>query len=196
MTKVRDIDQLVQAAAKVFAEKGFEQARIEDIAAELGLLKGSLYYHVSSKNELLFLVVRQAVEPWIEALEPLATAEAPARKRLTDAIQQHMRHLWDQPVSRLFFEEALQALQPDQRAEISQLYDRYTYYFVRILKDGVASGEFRSDLNVRVVSLSLIGMMNWAQRWVKTDGPLSLDDIAESFAALILDGLATERARG
>lgn len=195
MTKVRDLDQLVQAAAKVFAEKGFEQARIEDIAAELGLLKGSLYYHVSSKNELLFLVVRQAVEPWLDAVEPIAVAEAPARRRLTDAIAVHLHHLYSQPVSRLFFEEALDALQPEQRAEISGLYDRYTYFFVRIIKDGVASGEFRSDLNVRVMSLSLIGMMNWSQRWVNEDGPLNLEAIAETFAALTLDGMSASAAR-
>src|SRR5690606_22034158 len=90
VTKVRDIDQLVQAARKVFAEKGFDQARIEDIAGELGLLKGSLYYHVASKNELLYLVVRQEITPWLESVEQIVSSDAPARERMRLAIQQHM----------------------------------------------------------------------------------------------------------
>lgn len=189
MTKVRDIDQLVQAAAKIFAEKGFEQARIEDIAGELGLLKGSLYYHVASKNELLFLVVRRAVEPWIEAAAEIAGRDEPARERLRVAILTHVRYLWEHPVSRLFFEEALEALQADQRAEISRLYDQYTYYFVHMIEEGVARGEFRPNLNPRVTSLALVGMMNWSRHWVKEGGPLGLDAIGESFAALVLDGM-------
>ena len=59
MTKIRDRDQLVEAAARVFARKGFDSASMEDIAAEVGVLQGSLYYHVSSKAELLFLVQRR-----------------------------------------------------------------------------------------------------------------------------------------
>ncbi|MGK2964096.1 MAG: helix-turn-helix domain-containing protein [Tepidiformaceae bacterium] len=53
--KIRDIYQLIEVAARVFAEKGFDQTRIEDIAAKLGLVKGSLYYHVSGKPGLLVL---------------------------------------------------------------------------------------------------------------------------------------------
>lgn len=191
MTKVRDIDQLVQAAAKVFAEKGYEQARIEDIAGELGLLKGSLYYHVSSKNELLYLVVRQEITPWVEAMEPIAAMEVSARERMRLAIAQHMRNLQTQPVSRLFFEDALEALQPEQRAEISGLYDHYTYLFVQIVKDGIAAGEFKAELPARVVSLAIVGMLNWSQRWFKENGAASIDDVSATFSTMILDGLGT-----
>lgn len=194
VTKVRDIDQLVQAARKVFAEKGFDQARIEDIAGELGLLKGSLYYHVASKNELLYLVVRQEITPWLESVEPIVSSDAPARERMRLAIQQHMRNLQAHAASRLLFDEALNALQPKQHEEISRLYDQYTYLFVRVLKDGIASGEFRQDLQVRVASLAVVGMMNWSQRWFREHGAVSIDEVAATFSAMVLDGLGCGRA--
>lgn len=68
---------VVAAAALVFARKGYAEATVEDIADELGILKGSLYHHVRSKSELLYEVVREPVQEMVDSLEKIVATEAP-----------------------------------------------------------------------------------------------------------------------
>lgn len=93
MTKIRDRDQLVEAAAKVFAVKGFDAASMEDIAAEVGVLQGSLYYHVGSKAELLFLVQRRRLIDINACLDEVADSDLAPAGKLTRAIQEHLHYL-------------------------------------------------------------------------------------------------------
>jgi AcrR family transcriptional regulator len=191
MTKVYDREQLVEVAARVFGQKGFEGARLEDIAAELGLLKGSLYYHVRSKYELLFLVLKRIYEPMVAKLEHAVASEVSPREKLRAAVRSHLEHYdefhMETPVQ--FVDGSLQSLPPEYASAIRAIFDQYERLLREVLDEGIRAGEFRADLDLSIVKMAMLGMCNWLPRWYRKDGPLSIQAISDIFADLLLQGL-------
>src|ERR1700731_3364969 len=84
------VDDIVSAAAKVFRTKGYHAATVRDIADEVGILKGSLYHHFDSKEELLYLVVREPIAQMYRTISEIAAAEGTATEKLRRAISAHL----------------------------------------------------------------------------------------------------------
>lgn len=197
MTKIRDREQLLDAAAKVFAEKGFDAARLEDIAAELGVLQGSLYYHVASKADLLILVQRRRHLAIKARMECIAASELPPREKLAAALREHLRHLDEFfPESAEWFTEPAQTRLSENGYKESRAISRaYVDVCEGILRQGVDAGEFRAEIDTHVAIRGVIGMCNWLPRWYRKDGRLSIDEISETFIQMVLGGLLTNVGR-
>src|SRR6516164_10870221 len=84
------LDDIVSAAAKVFRTKGYHAATVRDIADEVGILKGSLYHHFASKEELLYLVVKEPIAQMYHTISEIAAADVPAAEKLRQAILAHL----------------------------------------------------------------------------------------------------------
>jgi AcrR family transcriptional regulator len=184
------LDEIVDAAAKVFQRKGYHAATVQDIADAVGILKGSLYHHLRSKEDLLYLVVKEPIAEIYAAMAKIAGSDLPATEKVRRAILAHLegfdRHY---PHLSVYLRE---------REEMKRLYrerlnlspKQYEGYWQEILREGIRSGEFRADLDVKVVSYGLLGMLNWAYKWYDPKGRLGFAEVAEQFATLALAGLA------
>jgi AcrR family transcriptional regulator len=183
--------EIIRAAARVFKAKGYHAATIQDIADEVGLLKGSLYYYVASKEELLYLVVKEPITRIYRQLEKIADGKAPAREKIARAIQVHLE-AFDAHDPHLFVYvremENLMARLKDKLTESPKHYERLWY---RILREGMKGGELRDDLDVKMVTYAILGAMNWMYKWYEQDGRLSIQEVAKTFAATFLDGLVS-----
>src|SRR3974390_3571206 len=84
------VDDIVWAAAKVFRTKGYHAAPVRDIADEVGILKGSLYHHFESKEELLYLVVKEPIAEMSRTMGAIAAADGSAADKLRQAISAHL----------------------------------------------------------------------------------------------------------
>ena len=84
------LDDIISAAAKVFRTKGYHAATVRDIASELGILKGSLYHHLASKEELLYLVVKEPIAQMSRTMGEIAAGEGTAADKLRQAISAHL----------------------------------------------------------------------------------------------------------
>ncbi|GAA1835689.1 hypothetical protein GCM10009836_12650 [Pseudonocardia ailaonensis] len=167
MTKIRSRQQVVDAAAKVFAEKGYDNARIEDIAKELGVLQGSLYYHVSSKAALLRLVTRQQFTEVVVKLEKLVTGQEPPREKLKKAILAQHRYVdRHRTASPRWFTEAHDPRRTEIEAEEdTRLLARYREAWKSILKDGIAAGDISPGIDPTITVLTLLGMCISPAAW-------------------------------
>src|SRR6516225_4389411 len=83
------LDDIVSAAAKVFRTKGYHAATVRDIADEVGILKGRLYHHFASKEELLYLVVKEPIAQVDHTISEKAAADCPAAEKLRQAFLPH-----------------------------------------------------------------------------------------------------------
>jgi TetR/AcrR family transcriptional regulator, cholesterol catabolism regulator len=180
--------QILEAAAKVFRQKGYDRATLRDIAKEARLLPGSLYYHIRSKEDLLRLIVEQPIHDLYAQLEDLVIAEAPAAEKLGRAIAVHL-HAFDAHYPSLFV-YLQNLLQVDaMRRPLQKQAKRYEECWQRLLIQGIQSGEFPPDLDVKMATFAILGMCNWMHRWYRQEGRLSIDDIIRQFARLALNGL-------
>ncbi|MGD9932353.1 MAG: TetR/AcrR family transcriptional regulator [Dehalococcoidia bacterium] len=188
MAHLRDSDRLIDAAERVFKERGFPQARIEDIAAEVGLQKTSLYRHMDSKAELLFLVLRRDVARRVMRLVAILADPGSARFRLEAAIRTHLEYdLGDLPLRELV-QTARPALRPEDASALRALEDQYAHLFRRIVQDAVESGFARSDTDISVMTRYLTGMINLAHAWYRP-GRLSKREVIDIGVVVALGAL-------
>lgn len=185
MTKYQDI---VRAAAKVFKVKGYHAATVQDIAKEVGLLKGSLYYHIQSKEQLLLEVLLSAVKVLQGGLSQVLTSELSPEEKLKQAVLSHIRAYLDNEELPVFYSE-LYNLPEGVREKIENAIKEYEDIWLNILRDGSALGVFRDDLPPRIVLQSIFGMCNWTYKWYRPKGRLSPMEIGEIYVEIILQGV-------
>jgi len=192
MTKIRSEQQLVEAAAKVFEEKGYAAARIEDIAAELGVMQGSLYYHVGSKAALHRLVVRHHLRQLIATLDEIVRSSADPAEKLRKAILGHLvhieRHLLEAP--EWFSDPTGSPITDEETEEHRGLVLRYREGWAAIVEEGITRGEIAADTDSTAVALSLISMCDYVSYWYKRDGGRRIDEIAALQHELVWSGIA------
>lgn len=178
---------VIDAAARVFAGRGYHGASTQDIADLLGMRQASLYYYFSSKEAALEEVCARGTEGFIEAAEAILASPDGAEVRLRRLLAAHVMPLQDRSDYVLTFLNERKWLPPDSRRRIGRLSRRLEAIFERIIREGMASGEFRSDLDPRLTTLGLLGMMNAVAAWHDRE-TAALDRIAEALCDLALNG--------
>ena len=184
----RRAPQIIDAAARVFAERGFHGATTQDIADVLGIRQASLYYYFSSKEAALEFVCLKGVEGFFEAAKTIAARRESAQKRLISLIGSHLSPLVDRADFVKVFLNERQHLPRESRRRIGRWSRGLERIFEDVIKEGVAKGEFRADLDVRLATLAILGMCNAASSWQRKEN-IDVNDIAEEFARLMTDGM-------
>ena len=166
--------EIVDAAGEEFDEKGYAAARIEDIAARVGLLKGSLYYYIDSKEDLLFAIVDGDHSRGIAVIEESAALDArraagPPR-RLHRPLDRHPRR--PTAATRRSSERDLRRLSPDRQAIVMAKRCRIHRFVREIIERGIAEGDFHADVDPGVTTNSLFEMLNGVSHWFHPSRPL------------------------
>jgi len=185
-----NLDDIIAAAAKVFQTKGYHAATVQDIADAVGILKGSLYHHFKSKEDLLYLIVKEPIARLYERMTDIASSDLPASEKLRRAIRTQLE-AFDQHHPHLFvYLRERDEMKRRFREQFKLSPKQYERCWQQILREGMKSGEFRPDLDVQVVSYGLLGMLNWLHNWYDPRGRLSVREVGDQLAALALAGLA------
>jgi AcrR family transcriptional regulator len=181
---------ITDAAARLFRTKGYHATSMADIGAAVGRLGGSLYYHIESKEGLLYEIVEVATRNLLAGVRELSRAPASPAERLRAAIISHLRLCAARSDYTVVFLNEIQNLRDVQRRHtLLQLVKHYEDFFCHVIEDGMVTGDFRKGLDVQVTAYAILGMGNWTLRWFRPDGRLSIDRIAAGFADLVIDGL-------
>lgn len=184
-------DRILTEAARLFCEKGYHATSMEDLAAAVGIKKGSLYYYIESKEQLLFEIA-ELIPPRFVAnvMALLEDTQLTAEQKLRTAIERHLE-LFETETglawSRVFLLE-YRSLPAEHRGGLLEQRRQYENVLRRLIADGVERGEF-APVDVAMVTRAILGMCNWAIEWYSTTGKLSSKEIAASFSDLILKGL-------
>jgi TetR/AcrR family transcriptional regulator, cholesterol catabolism regulator len=187
--------EIVAAAAEVFHEKGYGAATLQEIASRVGLLKGSLYYYIESKEDLLFAVIEAEYTRGLSTLvEDEATAAADPPTRLAEFIRRWMRvSLATLPQRSSVLVHETRHLGPERLGGIMEQRKRIHAFVRDLLLEGIETGDFDASVHPGVAANTLFEIMDGAQQWYKESGSLSVSDIAEWDVAFFLRGV-TARA--
>lgn len=183
---------IVDAAARVFAEKGYHGASTQDIADQLGIRQASLYYYFRSKDEALRLVCEKGAAGFLERAREILSGPENAGVRLRALIHSHMMPLQDRAdYVRVFLRER-QHLTRAGRNTIAPLARGVESCFEDVIRAGISAGEFAARTDPRLATLVILGALNAVPFWpnVRTG---DLDRMAAQIADMMLDGLTVRR---
>ena len=180
--------EIIEAAAQVFAERGYHGASTQDIADILHIRQASLYYYVPSKEAALELVCIQGVAGFFETAQAIASGPVPARERLAGLIRSHVAPVLDRGNFVRVFLTQRQFLPNRSRRRVGKWSRGLEKIFETVIRDGLRKGEFRGDLDPRLTTLAILSMANGVSGWYHKEGA-SMERIANEFVALVLGGL-------
>jgi AcrR family transcriptional regulator len=183
---------MIAAAAKLFSERGYHGTSMQHLGDALGLQRGSLYAHIGSKQELLFDVVNDGAERFLERGRAATEMEALATVKLRRLLSGHIETAIEHLDSATVFLNEWRYLTPELRAQVQEKRDEYESMVRSIIDEGIERGEFRADVNVRFAARLVLSAGNWTYAWFRPGGELGPAEIAERFAELIIRGLHGE----
>lgn len=179
-------DALVEAAAALFREKGYERTTVRDLAEAVGMQSGSLFYHFSSKGEILYEVMRRGIDDLTGAVRLELEACSDPRDELITMTRTHLRTLLSNTqasLASLLYE--WRSLPEEQRNQVVQLRDKYETLCRDVMQRAMDRGVVKQGDPKLLVRLWL-GAINWTSQWFKGDGDLGIDKLAEEVVDMIL----------
>jgi TetR/AcrR family transcriptional regulator len=188
--------EILKSAAAAYRRRGYHGASVGEIARDLHMTKGSLYYYFKNKEEILYFCHDYSLDI---LLELLARVEAEGRapdKRLRQLIVAFVHMIIDELQGTALTMD-LRALSPPLLRRIIAKRDLFDRGVRRILREGMDRGLFVSG-DPKLLTFAILGAVNWITRWFDPRGPARSEQIAEAFADYLLAGLlrAAPPARG
>ena len=181
--------EIYDVAAAIFHRKGYAGTSLQDIADAVGLLKGSLYYYIDSKEDLLYRITQAIHEGARANLEASRVVGGPASARMRALVEGHVlafreRLAW----IRVFYTEHT-ALSVDRRHEIVAERREYERYVDDLLREGQDDGSFCPGLDPRVVGSGILTMVNSVYLWYRPSCDAPIEQIAAMYGDFVLSGL-------
>lgn len=181
-------EDILEAAAQVFRLKGFHGASMNDIADAVNLQKASLYHHVTSKQEILLEILDRALQLLLEQITPITHQDLPADKKLRLMIRAYLQILIENIdlATVLLFEH--RALERRQHARHVPNRNKFEALWREVLAEGVETNLFRCD-DIPLTARALLGLLNWTITWYRDDGEKTIEQIADDYSSMLLNGL-------
>ena len=182
--------EILEAASRVFRARGLHAAGMRDIAAELGMAVGNLYYYFRDKEDLLAFVQESALSRLLEMAARVRALDLPADRKLQLLMEEHVVGLNDPeegtPGSLAHLE--VEALGEERRAGVLARRDEYEQIVRALIEEGMDQGMFRRA-DPKVASLALLGSVNWTVKWFRPEGGKSAREIGRQIADMMVRGL-------
>ncbi|WP_280263941.1 TetR/AcrR family transcriptional regulator [Nocardia wallacei] len=187
-------ERIVRAAVDLFAEKGFHGTGVAEIGDRADVQRGALYYHIGSKEELLFQILRDYIDLMYAEARAIADGPDDPVAKLRKLIHSHVRLIVAHRREVAIQLRDVTALTGDRAADLQELRDRVQECWQRVIDAGHAAGALSTADHV--VTNGLLGMLNMVTFWYRPHGGRSPEQIAEILAATVLDGIAPGASRG
>lgn len=181
-------DQLLEAAAKLFKQKGYAATSMRDIAAEVGIEAASIYHHLKSKEEILEVICFDLANRLTTAIAEVNDIYFNAEERLRMAIKNHVEVITaNTSYSAVFIQEWRNLTEP-KLSEFRALRDAYEKGFRVIVKEGIEEDVFDA-VDEKFAALTILSTVNWINEWYNPEGNMTPAQIAQKLSDFIIGGL-------
>ncbi len=187
----RRFEDIVLIAGELFSERGFNGTSLKDIADAVGVLKGSLYHYISSKEDLLYEVIKVGSEGLAENMRLCDHfASSPAEQLIAFCYAHIVLNAVPDRIHRgIVIIQDAKHLAPDKREQIFAERDAYQAYLRSIISRGMAADIFDAGIDQRISSFTILGVITSYIRWYKPGGPITPHDLARDSAAFVIASL-------
>jgi TetR/AcrR family transcriptional regulator, cholesterol catabolism regulator len=181
-------ERLLEAAATLFAQKGYAAASTREIAEVLGIRKASLYYHVENKEDLLYNICKSSLAQIHTDVAGALAGVTDPHERMDALIRTHLQSMLRERVQFVAVGE-MHFLSGERLSEVISLRDAYEDVVRGVLSDARRASVLRQDISVKYLCLILLGLLNRVELWYRPDGGLSPDELGLVFEGIFLNGI-------
>jgi AcrR family transcriptional regulator len=180
-------ERLTTTAADHFCRKGYAQTTTRELAEALGIRKASLYHHISNKEDLLYSISMLSLRHIIDEVGAAIVA-VPEEERLRVLIEAHViSALRDRDMHTVMLTE-MRALSPEHHAEVVARRDEYEALLRDVIVADQKAGRLRTDVEPKLLTLSLLNVLNWTIFWFDPKDDLTPERIAQVLATVFIEG--------
>jgi TetR/AcrR family transcriptional regulator, fatty acid metabolism regulator protein len=185
--------QIIDAAIRVFARTGYYNSRVSDIAREAGIASGTIYLYFKTKDEILVTLFRDKMAEWVDVVRGEIAAEPDPVVKLRRLIALHFSVLESNPDLAEVVQVELRQGHKFFRGASAHEVSAYFALIGSVLEAGIASGQFRREVPVKLATKMLFGAMDQvATSWVLGKRAYRLSDAADAVAAMFLKGVTAD----
>lgn len=178
-------EQILASAIKIINQRGYERTTMEEIAAELLMTKGSLYYYFKNKSDLMYQCHVFVLSQGSKELENVLLEDGTVEQILRRMISTHIDYVLDEKETNNLFIELRNTFNTDQVKTVIAHRKYYTNPFDRVIEKGIISGEFNVE-DPTFVRMMILGATNWTQQWYRPDGEMTKDEVKKKFGDYIV----------
>lgn len=184
--------EILKAAADVFYEKGYDAATLQDIADRVGILKGSIYYYIKTKGDLLDHLLTEVHNEGVAMIKENANLPGTVFDKLTAMFRSHIGYMSRNQAKTTVYLRELKALDPARRAALFRGHE-FRDQFLVLIRKGQAEGLILPDLDPKLTAQAMMGWTNSLYQWYRPQPRKSVKQIADHFITVMLRGIATRK---
>jgi len=173
---------ILEAAARLFSERGYAATRIDDIIAELSASRRVIYEHFGGKSDILIAICEQAIRSTVDLATRVARTPLDPAAKLQRLVREFTEIVIENRDYIAISTREMMFLPADSRARITRMQEKFDRILRAILADGVERGVF-AVADPAITALAIGGMIIWTHRWYRAGGRLSSDQVADAMAA-------------
>jgi AcrR family transcriptional regulator len=182
-------EEMLLAAAELFHEKGYAATSTADIAARMGIQRGSVYYYFDTKEGLLFELIQDVYQRALDSLERVQRTDADPVGKLRALIADHVVSFTTHLIPGAIVLNESGSLSPENRERLRRDADAYERGMLELIAEGQRAGLLRHDIDARLACMAVLGAGNWVHRWYRPTDPFSPEEIGRQFAELLVAGM-------
>jgi AcrR family transcriptional regulator len=190
VNKLNQKSKIEDVARKLFWKNGYEKTSLGDIALACGFKKPNIYNHFKSKEELLYDILMKQSRKINEIQNLVSDKNLRPADKIRLLIKTHLRMVLDSSKkSGLLFDVEIRSLSRAHKREYIASRDAYDRMLRNIIQDGIDSGDFAADTDVKIAGFTIISIITRSRLWYSHKGRLSIDEISDAFSTLVLRSL-------
>jgi TetR/AcrR family transcriptional regulator, cholesterol catabolism regulator len=190
-TAVRTLD----AAAELFFRQGYTKTSVQDVANAVGILKGSLYYYIDSKDDLLARLIEDTQESNLAIVDEIETMnELRPLERLRLYLERQVVFNARNIERITVYYRDMEYLPAERRKKLLAGRRRFTDFVTNLINEARDAGDVDPEASARLLTFCAFATTNWMYRWYKPQGPVGPDDMAKVFAEFVIAGITGSRA--
>jgi TetR/AcrR family transcriptional regulator, cholesterol catabolism regulator len=187
-------EEILANATKLFANRGFRAVSLEEIAAELGYGKSSIYYYYNSKDDLLWEIYRYITDRYMTEAKKIYDQRKSSADQMSSLIRMHVSFLAQNKEWTTVFFRDISELPVDRQTDVRKIIVQYNWFFKSVYQEGVERGEFK-PLSPEIAVNAILGACNWMVNWFDPNRGHSAQDIGDQFVNLFAEGYVISNKR-
>jgi AcrR family transcriptional regulator len=186
--------QIITAAARIFRRQGYASTTIQEVADEVGILKGSLYHYMDTKEDLLYRIIDEIHDDALLNLAQTSRIQGSAQYRMRCFLEAHIASFEANMDKISVFYSEYRHLEGERRVETFKARERYEEFVRGLIREGQAEGCFCPDVDPALAVRAILTMANSVNMWFHPGGGSTIEEVARDVTDLALGGLRCDPA--